>query len=151
MNEVGAVVCEVYAADARLVLLDSRLTVDGEIPDELKEMVRAHKDEVLEALVGDPLEDFGWQARTALYRQALRWLDGEVEKMGPGVSARVRAITDALCRQDVADPLNAAWCGEDFGEFRAALREYVKVGLRAARGKDQGGKTRRPEVRPADD
>jgi hypothetical protein len=102
-------------------------------------MVRAHKGELLEALVGDPLEGSGWEARTALYRRALRWLDGEVEKMGPEDPARVRAAVDALCRQDVAEPLNAAWCGGDFGEFRAALREHVKVGLRAARGKARGG------------
>src|SRR5215211_3676330 len=132
MKEVGAVVCEVYAASARLVILDGRLAVDGEIPDELKEMVRAHKDELLEALVGDPLEGFGWEARTALYRQALRWLDGEIEKMGLGSTPRERGAIDALCQEDVADPLNAAWCGGDFEEFRAKLREYAKVGLHAA-------------------
>src|SRR5215218_2508143 len=127
MNEVGTVVSEVYAAGANLIVLDGGLAVDGEIPNELTERVRAHKDELLEALVGDPLEGFGWEARTALYRQALRWLDGEVEKMGPEAPAMVQAITDALCRQAVADPLNAAWCGGDFGEFRAALREYIRV------------------------
>lgn len=139
MNEVGTVFRDVYAAGVSLVVLDGRLAVDGEMPEELRERVRAHKDELLEALVGDPLEGPGWEARTALYRRALRWLDGEVEKMVPRVPARAQAAVDALCREDVADPLNAAWCGGDFGEFRAALREYVKVGLRAARSKDQGG------------
>ena len=142
MNEVGAVFSEVYAAGARLVVMDGGLAVDGEIPDELRERVRAHEDGLLEALVGDPLEGFGWEARTALYRQALRWLDGEVEKMGSKNPTRARAVVDALCRQDGADPLNAAWCGGDFGGFRAALRVYVKVGLHAARSKDQGGRPR---------
>ncbi len=133
MNGIGAVVCEVYAAGASLVVLDGGLAVDGEIPNELTERVRAHRDELLEALVGDPLEGFGWEARTALYRQALRWLDGEVEKMAPKDPTRARAAIDALCRQDVADPLNAAWCGGDFEEFRAALRMYVRAGLHAAK------------------
>ena len=76
LKEVGELVSKIYASGARLVVLDGGLAVDGEIPDELTERVRAHKDELLEALVGDPLEGFGWEARTALYRQALRWLDG---------------------------------------------------------------------------
>lgn len=144
MNEVGELVSEVYAAGARLVVLDSGLAVDGEIPDTLKEHIRLHRDELLEALVGDPLEGFGWEARTALYRQALRWLDAEVEKLGSKGTPSEQAAIDTLCRQDVADALNAAWCGGDFEEFRAALREYVKVGLHAARSKDRGCKTKRP-------
>jgi len=144
MNEVGTVVSEVYAAGASLVVLDGGLAVDGEIPNELTERVRAHKDELLEALVGDPLEGFGWEARTALYRQALRWLDGEVEKIGPEGTLRARAAVDALCQRQVADRLNRAWCGGDFEEFRAALRTYVKAGLHAARDKDRGYKVERP-------
>ena len=70
--------------------------------------------------------------------------------MGPKDTPRARAAIDTLCRQDVADPLNAAWCGGDFGEFRAALREYVRVGLHAARSKDRGGKTKRPGVTTAE-
>jgi hypothetical protein len=150
MNEIGAVVCEVYAVGASLVVLDGGLAMDGEIPEELKEKVRAHRDEILEALVGDPLEGPGWEARTTLYRSALQWLDKEIEKMGLNGTSRTRAAIDALCQQDVADPLNAAWLGEDFGEFRAALREYVRVGLHAAKSKDQGGKTKRPGVTTAE-
>ena len=138
-NEIGAVVSEVYAAGANLVVLEGGLAVDGEIPDRLRERVRAHNGGLLEALAGDPLEGSGWEARTALFRRALRWLDGEVERMVPKDPTRARAAVDALCGQDVADALNAAWCGGDFGEFRAALREYARVGLRAARGKDRGG------------
>jgi hypothetical protein len=150
MNEVGAVVCEVYAVGANLVVLDSGLAIDGEIPDALKEKIRAHRGELLDALVGDPLEGPGWKARTTLYRQALRWLDGEVEKMGSKGTPSEQAAIDTLCRQDVADTLNVAWCGGDFGEFRAALREYVRVGLRAAKSKDRGGKTKRLAVTAAD-
>jgi hypothetical protein len=150
MNEVEAVVCEVYAVGANLVVLDGGLAVDGEIPDKLKEKVRAHRDKLLEALMGDPLEGFGWEARTALYRQALRWLDEEVEKMGPKGAPRARAAIDALCQQDVADPLNVAWCGGDFEQFRAALRMYVKAGLHGAKSKDPRGNTKRLAVTAAD-
>src|SRR5215218_5901226 len=133
MNEVGTVVSEVYAAGANLIVLDGGLAVDGEIPNELTERVRAHKDELLEALVGDPLEGFGWEARTALYRQALRWLEGEVEKMGPKDSPMKQTVISALCEQDVADPLNAGWRDGDFEGFRVALRKYVRAGLHAAK------------------
>jgi hypothetical protein len=143
MKEVAELVSEIYASGARLVVLGGGLALEGEISDALKEMVSAHKEELLEALVGDPLEGLGWEARTALHRRALRWLDGEVEKLGPKYPTRARAAVDAMCRQDVADPLEAALCGGDFGEFRAALRKYAKVGLRAARGKDRVGKTKR--------
>src|SRR5215211_2172690 len=138
MKGVGELVSEVYAAGARLMVLDGRLAVDGAVPDELREKIRAQREELLEALVGDPLEGPGWEARTALYRSALRWLDTEIEKMGLEGTPRTRAAADALCREDVADPLNASWCGGDFQKFRAALREYVRVGLHAAKMKDQG-------------
>ena len=150
MKEVGELVSKIYASGARLVVLDGGLALDGEISDALKEKVRAHRGELLDALVGDPLEGPGWEARRALYRQALRWLDAEVEKMGPKVPTRARAAIDALCRQDVADPLNAVWCGGDFGEFRAALRLYVRAGLDAAKGRGQGGKTKGPAVTAAE-
>ncbi len=143
-NEVGELVSKVYEAGARLVVLDGGLAVDGEIPDELKEKVRAHRKQLLEALVGDPLEGPGWEARTTVYRSALQWLDEEIERMGLGSTPRARVAIDALCHKDVTDPLNAAWCGGDFEEFRAALREYVRIGLQAAKGKDQVGKTKRP-------
>jgi hypothetical protein len=137
MKEVGELVSKIYASGARLVVLDGGLALDGEIPDALKEKVRAHREELLDALVGDPLEGPGWEARTALYSQALRWLDRMVQKMGPRGTARAQAAIDALCQQDVTDPLNAAWCGGDFEEFRAELREYVRVGLHAAKSKDR--------------
>jgi hypothetical protein len=123
------------------VVLDGRLAVDGELPDALMEKVRAHREELLDALVGDPLEGPGWEARATLYHQALRWLDREVQKRGPKGTAGARTVISALCQQDVTDPLNAAWCGRDFEEFRAELREYVRVGLHNAKCEDQGGTT----------
>jgi hypothetical protein len=135
MNEVADVVCEVYAAGAKLVFLDGGIGVEGEIPGELKGKARVHRVELLEAVGGDPLQGPGWEVRTALYRQALRWLDGEIGQMGLEGARRERAATDALCRQDVADRLNRVWCDGTFDEFRGALREYVRAGLAAARGK----------------
>ena len=140
-SEVGEVVCEVYAAGAKLVALDGGIGVDGEIPGELKGRVRAHRGELLEAVAGDPLEGPGWDARTALCRRALEWLDGEVEKLGPGGAIRLNAATEALCRQDVSDRLNEAWCAGSFDGFRAALRDYARVGLRAARVEEARSKT----------
>ncbi len=132
-SEVGEVVCEVYTAGAKLVALDNGIGVDGEIPGELKGRVRAHRGELLEALVGDPLVGPGWEARAALYHRALEWLGGEIEKLAPGGTFRENAAAKALCRQDVADRLNGAWCDGNFDRFRAALRGYARAGLRAAK------------------
>ncbi len=144
MKQAGELVSKVYASGARLIVLDGGLAVDGEIPAKLKEHVRAHREELLEALVGDPLEGPGWEARTTLYRNALRWLDEEIEKVEFEGALGERAAIDTLCCQEVAGPLNAAWCGGDFEEFRAALRKYVRAGLHAAKSEDQGGKNKRP-------
>jgi hypothetical protein len=62
--------------------------------------------------------------------------------MGPEATRRERAATEALCRQDVADRLNAAWCDGNFEEFRAALRVYVKAGLDASKSKTTGKKVK---------
>lgn len=133
-NEVGEVVCEVYAAGAKLVVLDGGIGVEGEIADELKGKIRGRGAELLEALDGDPLRGPGWEARNALYRRALRWLDGQIGQMGFEVTLGERAATDALCRHDAADRLNRAWGAGTFDEFRAALREYVRAGLAGAKG-----------------
>jgi hypothetical protein len=76
-------------------------------------------------LTGDPLSGVGWEGRSALYKQALHWLDQKTPEQ-----AKER-VTDALCRQYVVDRLNKAWCDGDFEEFREALRAYIRVGLRA--------------------
>ncbi len=134
MTAVSEVVCEVYAAGARLVILDGRIGVEGEIADELKGKIRGRGAELLEALDGDPLRGPGWEARNALYRRALRWLDGQIVQMGFEGTLRECAATDALCHHDAAERLNRAWCDGTFDEFRAALREYVRAGLAAAKG-----------------
>ena len=134
-NEVGEIVCEVYAAGAKLVVLDGGIGVEGEIPGELKGKVRVHREELLEAVDGDPLQGPGWEARTALYRRALRWLDGQIVQMESTGTLEKRAAADALCRHNAADRLNRAWCDGTFDEFRAALREHVRAGLKAARSR----------------
>ncbi len=134
-GEVGTLVCEVYASGANLVVLDGGIGLDGEIPRKLREKIRECRAELVDALAGDPLQGSGWEARTALYRQALRWLDEEIGQMEPEGTHREHAATEALCRQDVADPLNRVWCEGTFDEFRSALREYVRAGLAAAKGK----------------
>ena len=125
MNEIKEVVCEVYAAGAKLVVLDGGIGVDGQIPGELKEKVRIHRGGLLVALTGDPLEGLAWDVRTALHLQALRWLD---ERTSKGVK---KGVTEALCCPEVVEQLNEVWCKGTFDEFRLALREYVGVGLRA--------------------
>jgi hypothetical protein len=40
-------------------------------------------------------------------------------------------VTAALCRQDMLESLNKAWCDGSFEEFRVALRAYIGAGLRA--------------------
>jgi hypothetical protein len=138
VKEIGELVSKVYAAGARLVVLDGKLAVDGEIPDALKKRVRAHRGELLEALLGDPLEGPGWEARTALYRSALQWLDKEIGKIGLDSELKKQAAVDDLCHQKAEDQLNVAWCDGDFEGFRAALRKYVRAGLHAAKSKDRG-------------
>ncbi len=98
-NEVGEIVCEVYAAGARLVVLDGGIGLEGEVPNELKEKIRGRGADLLLVLDGDPLQDPGWEARTALYRRALRWLDGQIGQMGSEGTPHEHAATDALCRQ----------------------------------------------------
>ncbi len=134
VSEVGEVICNVYAVGAQLVILDGGLGIGGEIPDELRGKVRALRPELLEALDGDPLHGPGWEARTALHRQALQWLSEEIEERKPGGALRATAARKVLCREDVTNRLDTAWCDGGFDEFRAALREYAKAGLRAARG-----------------
>lgn len=110
MNVVGEIVCAVYAAGARLVVLDGGIGVEGEVPGDLKQKIHWREAELLEALDGDPLQGPGWEARTALYRRALLWFDGQIVQMGSEGTLRERAATDALCRHDAADRLNRAWC-----------------------------------------
>jgi hypothetical protein len=126
------VVCGVYAAGARLFVdTYGGLLIDGEIPPDLKKQVRAHKADLLKMLTGDPLQGPGWEGRTALYKQALKYLDRIVERKGLDQDAAV----EVLCRIYVAEKLNEGWNSPNFEDFRTALKEYIQVGLDAARGK----------------
>lgn len=155
MNSFGKLVATIYAAGARLVVVDRSLGIDGDLPKDLRKEVRRHREELLEAFTGDPLAYPGYDARNALYQQALSYVDreilehyGEHEQDQQGVwrvvpcleseAAKERA-TKVLCKESVADALNRAWTGGDFEEFRKALKRYVRAGLDAAEGKIPAG------------
>ena len=127
----------VYAAGARLFVdTYGGLLIDGEIPSALKKQVRAHKGELLQMLTGDPLQGPGWDGRSALFGQALKYLDEIVEDRGLDQDAAV----EVLCRRHVDARLGEAWRGGDFEKFREALKEYIQTGLDAAKGKKVGTK-----------
>lgn len=126
-------VAEIYANGAELVVSPDGKSVGlkGNPPQRIHNEVFFHKDDLLAMLAGDPLQGPGWEGRTALYRQALAYLDKVVERKGLDHDAAI----EALCRIHVNDRLNEAWCDGSFEEFRGALKEYVQAGLDAARGK----------------
>ena len=129
-RNLGALVADLYSAGVQLVVSEDgkRVGVVGEVGLGMKETLKVNKEKLLQMLTGDPLSGAGWEGRTALYRQALRWLDERTAE-----EAKERA-TAALCRQDVLDSLNKAWCDGSFEEFRAALRAYIGAGLHAMKG-----------------
>lgn len=123
---------KIYGAGAALYVDTlGKLAVDGKLPPDTKKYIRDHKDQFRQMLTGDPLQGPGWEGRTALYRQALKYLDDLVERKGLDNDAAVKA----LCRVDVNDRLSTAWSDGSFEDFRRALKEYIQTGLDAARGK----------------
>ncbi len=52
------------------------------------------------------------------------------------------AAVEVLCRVHVAERLNEGWNRGDFETFRDALKEYIQIGLDAAKGKKVGTKLR---------
>jgi hypothetical protein len=129
-KDLGALVAGLYSAGVHLVVSEDgkRIGVVGDVGPGMEEALKANKEKLLEMLTGDPLCGAGWEGRSALYKQALVWLD---KKTPEGAT---ESVTAALCRQDVLDSLNKAWCDGSFEEFRAALRAYIGAGLRAMKG-----------------
>jgi len=129
-KDLGALVASLYSAGVQLAVSEDgkRVGAVGDVGPSMKEALKANKEKLLEMLTGDPLSGAGWEGRTALYRQALLWLDERVPEEAKG------RVTAALCRHDVLDSLNEAWCDGSFEEFRGALRAYIGAGLRAMKG-----------------
>ena len=126
-QDLGALVAHLYSAGVQLTISeDSKLVgAVGYVDPGMEEALKANKEKLLEMLTGDPLSGAGWEGRTALYRQALRWLDERTPE-----EAKER-VTTALCRQEEIDRFNEVWCDGSFEGFRAALREHIGAGLRA--------------------
>ena len=125
---MGTLVAGLYSVGVHLALSDDgkRIGVVGDVEPGTEEILRANKDKLLEMLTGHPLSGAGWEGRTALYKQALVWLDEKTPKEAKEV------VTDALCCLEVVDPLNEVWCEGSFEEFRTALVIVViGAGLRA--------------------
>jgi hypothetical protein len=130
-KDLGALVTGLYSAGVQLVLSEDgkRVGVVGDVGPGMEEALKVSKDKLLEMLTGDTLCGAGWEGRSALYKQALLWLDQRIPE-----EAKER-VTAALCRQDVVDSLNKAWCDGTFEEFRVALRAYIGAGLLAMKGR----------------
>ncbi len=129
-KDLDTLVASLYATGVRLVVSEDgkRVGTIGDVESGMEEVLKTNKEKLLEMLTGDPLTGVGWEGRTALYKQALHWLDQRTpEEAKDGVAA-------ALCRHDVLESLNEAWCDGSFEEFRAALRTYIGTGLRAMKG-----------------
>ncbi len=132
-KDLGALVASLYSAGVQLVVSEDgkRVGAVGDVGPGMEEVLTANKEKLLEMLTGDPLSGAGWEGRTALYKQALHWLDERTSE-----EAKER-VTAALCRQDLLEDLNRAWCDGSFEEFREALRVYIGAGLRATKGAAQ--------------
>jgi hypothetical protein len=111
----------------RLAVSEDRKRVGavGDVDPDMEEVLKANKEKLLEMLTGDPLSGAGWEGRTALYRQALRWLDERTPDEAK------EQVTAALCRQEEVDRFNEVWCEGSFEGFRAALKEHIGAGFRA--------------------
>jgi hypothetical protein len=129
-KDLEALVVGLYSSGVYLVLSEDgkRVGVVGDVGPAMDEALKANKEKLLEMLTGDPLCGAGWEGRTALYKQALLWLDERTPKEAN------EAVTQALCRLEVVNHLNEVWCEGNFEEFRSALREYIGAGLRAMKG-----------------
>jgi hypothetical protein len=103
-RDLGALIAGLYSVGVQLVVSEDgkRVGVVGDVGPGMEEALKANKEKLLEMLTGDPLCGADWEGRSALYKQALLWLD---EKTPEGATERVTA---ALCRHVVLDSLNKA-------------------------------------------
>jgi len=126
-KDLGALVAGLYSAGVTLVVTDDgkRVGAVGDVGPSMEEVLRANKEKLLVMLTGDPLSGAGWEGRTALYKQALLWLDERTPNEAK------EAVTEALCCLEVVDQFNEIWREGSFEEFRVALRAYIGAGLRA--------------------
>jgi hypothetical protein len=129
-KDLGTLVVGLYSAGVQLAVSDDgkRVGVVGDVEPGMEETLKVNKEKLLEMLTGDPLCGAGWEGRSALFKQALLWLDQRTPKEAK------EAVTEALCCLAVADHFSEVWCGGSFEEFRTALREYVRAGLRMMKG-----------------
>ncbi len=127
VKDLGALVAGLYSAGVQLVVSEDgkRVGAVGDVAPGMEGALKANKAKLLEMLTGDPLSGAGWEGRTALYRQALRWLDERTPEEAK------ENVTAALCRQEEVDRFNEVWCEGSFEEFRAALKEHIGAGLRS--------------------
>jgi hypothetical protein len=134
------IVCAVYAAGAQLVVgHDGRLCIDGDVSPDLKREIRRHKNELLEMLTGDPTDGPGHEGRNALFDQAVKWMDREIKRRGLDHARAMRLLSTEV---GLYDRINEVWYEGTFEEYREALKEYVKTGLDAAKGKKKKLKAR---------
>ena len=129
-KDLGALVAGLYSTGVQLVLSEDekRVGTVGDVGPGMEEALKTNKVTLLQMLTGDPLSGAGWMGRTALYKQALRWLDERTPEEAKEM------VTATLCRQEVLENLNKAWCDGSFEEFRVALRTYIGTGLGVIKG-----------------
>jgi hypothetical protein len=128
-RDLGALIANLYSAGIQLALSEDskRVGAVGNVEPGIEAVLKANKEKLLEMLTGDPLSGAGWEGRTALWRQAMRWLDERTPEEAK------EAVSEALCDPEAVDRLNEVWCDGSFEEFRAALKEYIGVGLKVMR------------------
>ena len=128
-RDLGALIANLYSAGIQLALSEDSKHVGavGNVESGMEAVLKANKEKLLEMLTGDPLSGAGWEGRTALWRQAMRWLDERTPEEAK------EAVSEALCDPEAVDRLNEVWCDGSFEEFRAALKEYIGAGLKVMR------------------
>src|SRR5215212_1163272 len=101
-KDLGALVAGLYSSRLTLVVTDDgkRVAAVGDVGPSMEEVLRANKEKLLVMLTGDPLSGAGWEGRTALYKQALLWLDERTPNEAK------EAVTEALCCLEVVDQFN---------------------------------------------